>query len=102
MDSGTPFDHSSTLVPHICTALCLLCQVVSGKKKSEAEEKRRAAKQVLWRNRETDMVRKRCAENVDDKKPRIKDREKVKRMKGQSSHPDWKSETYMKLRQQFD
>lgn len=32
----------------------------------------------------------------------IKDREKNKRMKGQSSHATWKSETEMHLRQQFD
>lgn len=32
----------------------------------------------------------------------IKDKEKSKRMKGQSSHATWKSETEMALRQQFD
>lgn len=32
----------------------------------------------------------------------IKDKEKSKRMKGQSSHSSWKSETEMQLRQQFD
>ncbi|KAL9275810.1 hypothetical protein AKJ16_DCAP25697 [Drosera capensis] len=32
----------------------------------------------------------------------IKDKEKVKRMRGQSSHATWKSETEMQLRQQFD
>lgn len=32
----------------------------------------------------------------------IKDKEKNKRMKGQSSHASWKSETEMHLRQQFD
>lgn len=32
----------------------------------------------------------------------IKDKEKNKRMKGQSSHSTWKSETEMQLRQQFD
>ncbi|CAN1188959.1 hypothetical protein LINPERHAP2_LOCUS39628 [Linum perenne] len=32
----------------------------------------------------------------------IKDKEKSKRMKGQSSHATWKSETEMTLRQQFD
>ncbi|XP_058085723.1 uncharacterized protein LOC131233132 [Magnolia sinica] len=32
----------------------------------------------------------------------IKDKEKSKRMKGQSSHSAWKSETEMQLRQQFD
>ncbi|KAJ6700734.1 hypothetical protein OIU74_012143 [Salix koriyanagi] len=32
----------------------------------------------------------------------IKDKEKSKRMKGQSSHAAWKSETEMQLRQQFD
>ncbi|KAG9157663.1 hypothetical protein Leryth_014193 [Lithospermum erythrorhizon] len=32
----------------------------------------------------------------------IKDKEKLKRMKGQSSHASWKSETEMQLRQQFD
>ncbi|KAF5192336.1 plant/protein [Thalictrum thalictroides] len=32
----------------------------------------------------------------------IKDKEKNKRMKGQSSHSSWKSETEMQLRQQFD
>ncbi|WRX14502.1 hypothetical protein QQP08_006989 [Theobroma cacao] len=42
-----------------------------------------------------------------DKEPKkkgstIKDKEKGKRMKGQSSHATWKSETEMQLRQQFD
>ncbi|OMO98700.1 hypothetical protein CCACVL1_04102 [Corchorus capsularis] len=32
----------------------------------------------------------------------MKDKEKSKRMKGQSSHATWKSETEMQLRQQFD
>ncbi|XP_004504781.1 uncharacterized protein [Cicer arietinum] len=32
----------------------------------------------------------------------IKDKEKSKRMKGQSSHASWKSETEMQLRQHFD
>ncbi|XP_061960168.1 uncharacterized protein LOC133681087 [Populus nigra] len=32
----------------------------------------------------------------------IKDKEKSKRMKGQSSHTTWKSEIEMQLRQQFD
>lgn len=32
----------------------------------------------------------------------VKDKEKLKRMKGQSSHATWKSETEMQLRQQFD
>lgn len=32
----------------------------------------------------------------------VKDREKEKRMKGQSSISTWKSETFMQLRQQFD
>ncbi|KAF8044146.1 hypothetical protein BT93_A2203 [Corymbia citriodora subsp. variegata] len=42
-----------------------------------------------------------------DKEPKkkgsvIKDKEKSKRLKGQSSHATWKSETEMQLRQQFD
>ncbi|XP_006647912.1 uncharacterized protein LOC102707374 [Oryza brachyantha] len=32
----------------------------------------------------------------------VKDKEKIKRMRGQSSHASWKSETEMALRQQFD
>lgn len=32
----------------------------------------------------------------------IKDKEKSKRMRGQSSHASWKSETEMQLRQHFD
>jgi uncharacterized Zn finger protein (UPF0148 family) len=32
----------------------------------------------------------------------VKDKEKNKRMKGQSSHASWKSETEMALRQHFD
>ncbi|KAJ4814029.1 Protein PRRC2A [Rhynchospora pubera] len=32
----------------------------------------------------------------------VKDKEKSKRMRGQSSHATWKSETEMQLRQQFD
>ncbi|GLT90570.1 hypothetical protein SLE2022_084960 [Rubroshorea leprosula] len=44
------------------------------------------------------------ADNSDSKKKgsTIKDKEKVKRMRGQSSHATWKSETEMQLRQQFD
>ncbi|EFJ28170.1 hypothetical protein SELMODRAFT_94044, partial [Selaginella moellendorffii] len=42
-------------------------------------------------------------EQVDKKRaPKVKDKEKSKRMKGQSSHATWKSETEMQLRQQFD
>ena len=32
----------------------------------------------------------------------IKEKEKAKRMKGQSSHATWKPEAFMLLRQQFD
>ena len=32
----------------------------------------------------------------------VKDKEKSKRMKGQSSHATWKSETEMQLRQTYD
>lgn len=32
----------------------------------------------------------------------VKEKEKSKRMKGQSSHATWKSETEMQLRQQYD
>ncbi|XP_065008773.1 uncharacterized protein LOC135639013 [Musa acuminata AAA Group] len=32
----------------------------------------------------------------------VKDKEKLKRMKGQSSHATWKTETEMQLRQQYD
>lgn len=41
-------------------------------------------------------------EPVKKKGSTIKDKEKNKRMKGQSSHATWKSETEMHLRQQFD
>lgn len=47
----------------------------------------------------------RPADVTDDSKKKgstIKDKEKNKRMKGQSSHATWKSETEMQLRQQFD
>ncbi|XP_075494394.1 uncharacterized protein LOC142531982 [Primulina tabacum] len=46
--------------------------------------------------------------NDSDKEPikkkgsMIKDKEKSKRMRGQSTHASWKSETEMQLRQQFD
>ncbi|XP_065851569.1 uncharacterized protein [Euphorbia lathyris] len=42
--------------------------------------------------------------SIDAKKKgsTMKDKEKSKRMKGQSSHATWKSETEMHLRQQFD
>lgn len=45
------------------------------------------------------------AETENDLKKKgsaVKDKEKLKRMKGQSSHATWKSETEMQLRQQFD
>ncbi|KZV22758.1 hypothetical protein F511_05390 [Dorcoceras hygrometricum] len=41
-------------------------------------------------------------EPVKKKGSTIKDKEKSKRMRGQSSHASWKSETEMQLRQQFD
>jgi len=41
-------------------------------------------------------------ENEKKKGSTIKDKEKSKRLKGQSSHASWKSETEMQLRQQFD
>ena len=42
-------------------------------------------------------------EETDKKKgSTIKEKEKNKRMKGQSSHASWKSETEMQLRQQYD
>ncbi|KAH6766995.1 plant/protein [Perilla frutescens var. hirtella] len=41
-------------------------------------------------------------EVVKKKGSAVKDKEKSKRMKGQSSHATWKSETEMQLRQQFD
>ncbi|XP_073041508.1 uncharacterized protein [Primulina eburnea] len=41
-------------------------------------------------------------EPVKKKGSIIKDKEKSKRMRGQSSHASWKSETEMHLRQQFD
>ncbi|KAL6912116.1 hypothetical protein ACP4OV_000921 [Aristida adscensionis] len=43
------------------------------------------------------------AQELEKKKgSTVKDKEKVKRMRGQSSHATWKSETEMALRQQFD
>ncbi|KAL7082479.1 hypothetical protein ACP275_14G101000 [Erythranthe tilingii] len=41
-------------------------------------------------------------ESLKKKSSAVKDKEKSKRMKGQSSHATWKSETEMQLRQQFD
>ncbi|GKB63499.1 hypothetical protein Tco_0919685 [Tanacetum coccineum] len=41
-------------------------------------------------------------ESTKKKGSMVKDKEKNKRMKGQSSHATWKSETEMHLRQQFD
>jgi len=42
------------------------------------------------------------APRTDPKKPLVKDREKSKRTKGQSTHSTWKSEGEMLLRQQYD
>ncbi|XP_052192064.1 uncharacterized protein LOC127801197 [Diospyros lotus] len=42
------------------------------------------------------------AEHTKKKGSAIKEKEKSKRMRGQSSHATWKSETEMQLRQQFD
>ena len=52
-------------------------------------------------------IREALKSNDDDdryNKPRktVKEKEKAKRMKGQSSHHSWKPETFMLLRQQFD
>lgn len=41
-------------------------------------------------------------ESAKKKGSTVKDKEKNKRMKGQSSHATWKSETEMLMRQQFD
>ncbi|KAI3448264.1 hypothetical protein Pfo_004929 [Paulownia fortunei] len=41
-------------------------------------------------------------EPIKKKGSTVKDKEKSKRMKGQSSHATWKSETEMQLRQHFD
>lgn len=52
------------------------------------------------------MVKKRAARDLDiidsKKQTTVKEREKVKRMKGQSSQSSWKPESWMKLRQEFD
>jgi hypothetical protein len=50
----------------------------------------------------TKAIRKNNKNENDRKKNSVKDKEKEKRMKGQSSHSTWKSETFMKLRQEFD
>lgn len=43
------------------------------------------------------------ADAAGQKRPlTVKEREKLKRKKGQSSHATWKPETWMQLRQQFD
>lgn len=42
------------------------------------------------------------AEEKNKRGNKVKDKEHSKRMKGQSSHATWKSETEMHLRQQFD
>lgn len=42
------------------------------------------------------------AEEKNKRGNKIKDKEHSKRMKGQSTHSAWKSETEMHLRQQFD
>nr|XP_043623828.1 uncharacterized protein LOC122595526 [Erigeron canadensis] len=49
-----------------------------------------------------DRPMKETDESSKKKGSMIKDKEKNKRMKGQSSHATWKSETEMHLRQQFD
>lgn len=41
-------------------------------------------------------------ESLKKKGSTVKDKEKIKRMRGQSTHASWKSETEMHLRQQFD
>lgn len=50
----------------------------------------------------TKTIHKKNNHEIDRKKNSVKDKEKEKRMKGQSSHSSWKSETFMKLRQEFD
>lgn len=50
----------------------------------------------------TKVIQKKNWVESNKKKNSVKDKEKEKRMKGQSSHSSWKSETFMKLRQQFD
>ncbi|GMN49427.1 hypothetical protein TIFTF001_018591 [Ficus carica] len=49
-----------------------------------------------------DRPRADLSDEMKKKGSTIKDKEKSKRMRGQSSHATWKSETEMQLRQQFD
>eukprot|EP00923_Selenidium_pygospionis_P016041 GHVN01028096.1.p1 GENE.GHVN01028096.1~~GHVN01028096.1.p1 ORF type:complete len:206 (-),score=42.36 GHVN01028096.1:1041-1658(-) len=65
-----------------------LTTIVSGRKKTVEEVEKN--KQKREREKESQPT------------SRVKDKEKVKRQKGQSTHDSWKSETWMKLRQQFD
>lgn len=81
--------------------------VMKTKKKVFEEEQRKKEKEVKRRFREEQMVKKRpsnlCEASEDSsKKLTIRERERIKRAKGQSSQPNWKPEAWMKLRQQYD
>ena len=72
------------------------------KEEEEAIKESIAIKEHQMRMRE--KIGKLSGALNEDKQNRktVKDKERAKRMKGQSSHHSWKSETFMLLRQQFD
>eukprot|EP01070_Trichotokara_eunicae_P006917 Trichotokara_eunicae@DN5195_c0_g1_i4.p1 len=62
------------------------------------------AHDILWEPIEAKEVVDLAPDSDQKGKKRnfVKDKEKQKRVKGQSSHDSWKSEEWMRMRQQFD
>lgn len=79
--------------------------VLKSSKKAVTDEKRRREKEVQKRAREESMVKRRITNEIEtapSRKPTIKEREKAKRAKGQSSQQSWKPEAFMRLRGEYD
>mmetsp|Transcript_23951 Transcript_23951/g.68991 ORF Transcript_23951/g.68991 Transcript_23951/m.68991 type:complete len:246 (-) Transcript_23951:811-1548(-) len=74
-----------------------------GRKKRDKEEDAGGGRErERERGRGGAMKRGHEQQQHGDKKETVKDRERIKRMKGQSSQHGWKPEEFMRLRQQFD
>lgn len=82
--------------------------VVACKRKQFREEEKHMSKEMKKVQAEADFVRRRGARDPtnaaasEQKRATIKEREKQKRQKGQSTHDSWKPEAWMKMRQEFD
>jgi len=65
------------------------------------EHIRKLANDILEKER-TSLLKQKVNAKSQGKPQTVKDREKMKRVKGQSSHQTWKPEEMMKMRQEYD